>query len=109
MEEEREVIENANEDEGGPQETDAESYVSLEEGDLEVDAGESLDDSEDYEVDAGESLEDSEDYGHEVVQAGVNEGTVETVDGAGQGSDRQQRQRNAAEAQKAKNKMFHFF
>ena len=109
VEEEREAIENANEDEGGPQETDAESYVSLEEGDLEVDAGESLDDSEDYEVDAGESLEDSEDYGHEMVQAGVNEGTVETVDGAGQGSDRQQRQRNAAEAQRAKNKMFHFF
>ena len=97
--------------------------MSLEGGESDVDAGEGLDDSEDYkvdaeesledsednEVDAGERVEDSEDYGHEVVQAGVNEGTVETLDGAGQGSDRQQRQRNAAEAQRAKNKMFHFF
>ena len=97
--------------------------MSLEGGESEVDAGEGLDDSEDYkvdaeesledsednEVDAGESLEDSEDYGHEAVQAGVNEGTVETLNGGGQVSDRHQRQRNAAEAQKAKKKMFHFF
>ena len=86
VEEEREDIEDVNEEEA-----DAESYVSLEE--------------EQSEVEAEESSDDSEDYGQGAVQAVVNTDRMETV----QVSDRQQRQRNAAEAQKAKNRMFHFF
>ena len=43
------------------------------------------------------------------MQAVEDTGTEETLDGVGQVSDRKQRQRNAAEAQKAKNEMFHFF
>ena len=95
VEKEREASENVNEEEGGSQETDGESYATVEEVQSEVDAGGSLD--------------DSEDYGHEAMQAVEDTGTEETLNGVGQVSDRKQRQRNAAEAQKAKNKMFHFF
>ena len=83
VEKEREASENVNEEEGGSQETDGESYATVEEVQSEVDAGGSLD--------------DSEDYGHEAMQAVEDTGTKETLDGVGQVSDRKQRQRNAAE------------
>ena len=47
VEKEREASENVNEEEGGSQETDGESYATVEEVQSEVDAGGSLDDSED--------------------------------------------------------------
>ena len=90
VEEEREATENTSEEEGGPQGTDAEEYARVGEAQSEADAGGSTD----Y----------WGDYGQEVMQAARKTGDVETVEEMAQVTDRQQRQRNAAVAQKVKNR-----
>ena len=90
VEEEREATENASEEKGGPQGTDAEEYARVGEAQSEADAGGSTD----Y----------WGDYGQEVMQAARKTGDVETVEEMAQATDRQQRQRNVAVAQKVKNR-----
>ena len=87
-EEERESIENMNGEEGVPQEIVRDDNANSEELQLEVYSAASSDEEE-----QGTGITDP----------------VEIPVGSDQMSDRRLRQRNAAEAQKAKNKMFYFF